>query len=209
MAEVLHEFRSHNADIVLPPDRRRRRQRLRHALSRQRPAPVRRRPAAARCRLRARLLRLGRHAHFPGQRPVHRAAARGLRGGARGAGGRHRQGARRATTGTSRTRRRCAPSPRDWSSSACSRAGWPGSSRRRAYLPFFDHRTGHWLGLDVHDVGDYKVGGEWRVLEPGMALTVEPGIYIRPVAAGAEGVLEHRRAHRGRCDGDRRTPRRC
>jgi Xaa-Pro aminopeptidase len=50
----------------------------------------------------------------------------------------------------------------------------------RAYLPFFGHRTGHWLGIDVHDVGDYKVGGEWRVLEPGMALTVEPGIYIRP-----------------------------
>jgi len=49
-----------------------------------------------------------------------------------------------------------------------------------AYRPFFNHRTGHWLGIDVHDVGDYKVGGEWRVLEPGMALTVEPGIYIRP-----------------------------
>ena len=48
------------------------------------------------------------------------------------------------------------------------------------YLQFFSHRTGHWLGLDVHDVGDYKVGGEWRVLEPGMVLTVEPGIYIRP-----------------------------
>ena len=40
------------------------------------------------------------------------------------------------------------------------------------------HRTGHWLGMDVHDVGDYKVGDEWRVLEPGMCLTVEPGIYI-------------------------------
>jgi Xaa-Pro aminopeptidase len=49
-----------------------------------------------------------------------------------------------------------------------------------AYLPYFNHRTGHWLGIDVHDVGDYKVGGEWRVLEPGMALTIEPGIYIRP-----------------------------
>jgi Xaa-Pro aminopeptidase len=54
--------------------------------------------------------------------------------------------------------------------------------KEQAYLPFFNHRTGHWLGLDVHDVGDYKVGGEWRVLEPGMALTVEPGIYIRPSA---------------------------
>jgi Xaa-Pro aminopeptidase len=54
--------------------------------------------------------------------------------------------------------------------------------KEQAYLPFFNHRTGHWLGLDVHDVGDYKVGGEWRVLEAGMALTVEPGIYIRPSA---------------------------
>ncbi len=52
--------------------------------------------------------------------------------------------------------------------------------KEQAYLQFFSHRTGHWLGLDVHDVGDYKVGGEWRVLEPGMVLTVEPGIYIRP-----------------------------
>jgi Xaa-Pro aminopeptidase len=52
--------------------------------------------------------------------------------------------------------------------------------KERSYLAFFPHRTGHWLGLDVHDVGDYRVGGEWRILEAGMALTVEPGIYIRP-----------------------------
>jgi Xaa-Pro aminopeptidase len=49
-----------------------------------------------------------------------------------------------------------------------------------AYKPFYMHRAGHWLGMDVHDVGDYRVGGEWRVLEPGMTLTVEPGIYISP-----------------------------
>ena len=54
--------------------------------------------------------------------------------------------------------------------------------REQEYQQFFNHRTGHWLGMDVHDVGDYKVGGEWRVLEAGMALTVEPGIYIRPSA---------------------------
>lgn len=47
-----------------------------------------------------------------------------------------------------------------------------------AYRQFYMHRTGHWLGMDVHDVGDYKVGEEWRVLEPGMVLTVEPGLYI-------------------------------
>jgi len=47
-----------------------------------------------------------------------------------------------------------------------------------AYRQFFMHRTGHWIGMDVHDVGDYKVGDQWRLLEPGMVTTVEPGIYI-------------------------------
>jgi Xaa-Pro aminopeptidase len=55
------------------------------------------------------------------------------------------------------------------------------------YRRFYMHRTGHWLGLDVHDVGDYKRGGHWRILEPGMTLTVEPGCYIRP----AENIPEH------------------
>ena len=48
------------------------------------------------------------------------------------------------------------------------------------YKRFYMHKTGHWLGMDVHDVGDYKRGGEWRKLEAGMVLTVEPGCYIRP-----------------------------
>jgi len=47
-----------------------------------------------------------------------------------------------------------------------------------AYQPYYMHRTGHWIGMDVHDVGDYKVGDEWRMLETGMVTTVEPGIYI-------------------------------
>ena len=50
----------------------------------------------------------------------------------------------------------------------------------QSYQRFFMHRTGHWLGLDVHDVGDYRIGGEWRQLEVGMTLTVEPGLYIAP-----------------------------
>lgn len=50
-----------------------------------------------------------------------------------------------------------------------------------SYRQFYMHRTGHWLGLDVHDAGEYKdAAGEWRQLEPGMALTVEPGCYVRP-----------------------------
>jgi Xaa-Pro aminopeptidase len=48
------------------------------------------------------------------------------------------------------------------------------------YRRFYMHRTGHWLGLDVHDAGEYKSAGEWRRLEPGMTLTVEPGCYVRP-----------------------------
>jgi Xaa-Pro aminopeptidase len=58
---------------------------------------------------------------------------------------------------------------------------------KESYKKFFMHRTGHWLGMDVHDVGHYKVADEWRTLEPGMVFTVEPGIYI---AAGTEGVPE-------------------
>jgi Xaa-Pro aminopeptidase len=50
--------------------------------------------------------------------------------------------------------------------------------RDGAYRDFYMHKTGHWIGMDVHDVGDYKVGDEWRLLESGMVTTVEPGIYI-------------------------------
>lgn len=52
--------------------------------------------------------------------------------------------------------------------------------KSQEYKAFYMHRTGHWIGMDVHDVGDYKVHGEWRVLEPGMVLTIEPGLYIAP-----------------------------
>ena len=54
----------------------------------------------------------------------------------------------------------------------------PKLMKEQAFRKFYMHRTGHWLGLDVHDVGDYKVGDQWRLLEPGMVLTIEPGIYI-------------------------------
>lgn len=62
----------------------------------------------------------------------------------------------------------------------------------KAYSPFYMHRAGHWIGMDVHDVGDYKVHDEWRVLEQGMVMTVEPGIYIaadnKDVAAKWRGI---------------------
>ncbi len=55
-----------------------------------------------------------------------------------------------------------------------------------AYKPFFPHQTSHWLGLDVHDVGDYAASGASRALEPGMVLTVEPGLYFQgPFEGGA------------------------
>jgi Xaa-Pro aminopeptidase len=56
-----------------------------------------------------------------------------------------------------------------------------------AYKPWYMHRTGHWLGLDVHDAGEYKNGEDWVTLAPGMTLTVEPGLYIRP----GNNVPEH------------------
>ncbi|WP_035057820.1 aminopeptidase P N-terminal domain-containing protein [Andreprevotia chitinilytica] len=58
------------------------------------------------------------------------------------------------------------------------------------YRQFYMHRTGHWLGLDVHDAGAYKLQGEWRTLETGMVFTIEPGLYIRP-AANVPAEFEH------------------
>ncbi len=55
------------------------------------------------------------------------------------------------------------------------------------YTKYYMHRTGHWIGMDVHDVGDYKVDNEWRMLEPGMVLTIEPGLYM---PAGAKGLVK-------------------
>jgi len=51
---------------------------------------------------------------------------------------------------------------------------------QQAYKDFYMHSSGHWLGMDVHDVGDYKIDNQWRIYEPGMVVTVEPGIYISP-----------------------------
>jgi Xaa-Pro aminopeptidase len=59
--------------------------------------------------------------------------------------------------------------------------------RDESYKKFYMHKTGHWLGMDVHDVGEYQVDGEWRVFEPGMVTTIEPGIYI---PEGMEGVAD-------------------
>ena len=52
--------------------------------------------------------------------------------------------------------------------------------KNESYKDFYMHRVGHWIGIDVHDVGDYKIDHQWRLLEPGMVTTIEPGIYISP-----------------------------
>lgn len=52
--------------------------------------------------------------------------------------------------------------------------------KEEKYRQFYMHKTGHWLGMDVHDVGEYRIDGEWRELEPGMVLTIEPGLYVSP-----------------------------
>jgi Xaa-Pro aminopeptidase len=52
--------------------------------------------------------------------------------------------------------------------------------KAEAYRDFYMHKAGHWLGIDVHDVGEYKIKDKWRLLEPGMVTTIEPGIYIAP-----------------------------
>jgi len=57
---------------------------------------------------------------------------------------------------------------------------------KQAYVPFYMHRSGHYLGLDVHDAGRYKIDGQWRKLEPGMVRTVEPGIYISKDTPGVD-----------------------
>jgi Xaa-Pro aminopeptidase len=56
----------------------------------------------------------------------------------------------------------------------------------KTYRKYYMHRSGHWLGLDVHDVGAYKVNEQWRTLEPGMVLTVEPGLYLAETTKGVK-----------------------
>ena len=60
--------------------------------------------------------------------------------------------------------------------------------KNKDYAKYYMHRTGHWLGMDVHDVGDYKLDGEWRMLEAGMVMTVEPGLYL---SANSKDLSKH------------------
>ena len=64
-----------------------------------------------------------------------------------------------------------------------------GLLEREAARPWCVHKSSHWLGLDVHDVGDYRIGEAWRQLEPGMVLTVEPGLYFPPELEGTPAAL--------------------
>jgi Xaa-Pro aminopeptidase len=82
-------------------------------------------------------------------------------------------------------RRRCAFSSQGLIDLGLITGSVDGAIESAAYKPWYMHRTGHWLGLDVHDVGDYRSGSDddsWARLVPGMTLTVEPGLYFRPGA---------------------------
>ena len=168
-------------------DRRLRAQRLRAALSRQRPPDGRRRPAADRRRLRIPRLRVRHHAHVPGERQVHAAAEGHLRTGAGVAAGLPRRG--QAGHGIPRrtTRRRSACWRRATSTSSLCQGTLDEVLENGSFKQFYMHRAGHWLGMDVHDAGLYQVKGASQTLVPGMVLTVEPGTYIRP----ADNVPEH------------------
>src|SRR5258706_8887586 len=69
---------------------------------------------------------------------------------------------------------------------------------KETYKRFYMHRTGHWLGLDVHDAGDYRRGGQWRPPPPGMTLTVEP----RPYPPAADDLPQRLRNIRARIQDD-------
>jgi len=69
--------------------------------------------------------------------------------------------------------------------------------KEERYKPFYMHRTGHWLGMDVHDVGEYKSDDQWRLLASGMVLTVEPGLYIPASVADSEHAVPEPYRHIG------------
>ncbi len=62
---------------------------------------------------------------------------------------------------------------------------------KKAYAPYYVHRSGHWLGLDVHDAGSYRISDKWRKLQPGMALTIEPGLYMSDKIPGLHKRWHH------------------
>ena len=105
-------------------------------------------------------------------------AARGHRGGEAGGHGRRHARARGAAARRG--------NGRSW---GCSRATLGERVADQSYRKYYMHRTSHWLGMDVHDVGAYYVGGNSRTLEPGMVLTVEPGLYVAVDDASAPEAL--------------------
>jgi hypothetical protein len=176
-----------------------------HYISQQ-PAAARRRPGADRCRLRVRGLCRRHLAHLSGQRTfsgpqrevydivlaAQHAAIDQVRPGSP-VRGLSRRGRARADRGPDRAR----PAWRQLDDNISE-----GHFRR-----FYMHKTGHWLGLDVHDVGEYRIDEQSRVLEKNMVVTVEPGLYIGDEDDIPAALPQHRHSHRGRRARDRRRTR--
>jgi len=121
----------------------------------------------------------GHHAHLSRQWKIQRRAKGRVRDRARRAGRRDCRRPAEHTWDEPAQRRRCAYWRKASSTSSCATAAWMKCLKAKATkILHAPHRP--LAGMDVHDVGEYKLGGNWRALQPGMVLTVEPGCYIRP-----------------------------
>ena len=179
-AEIERVFRTHDALSGLRQHRRRRRQRLRAALHRQQRAGAGWRPGAGRCRRRISRLCVRHHPHVPGQRPLQQGTARAARPGRCGAGRGAGAGAGRASPYEAGHDAAVATLTEGLLKLGLLKGKLEKNIADGGYKRFYRHKTGHWLGLDVHDVGDYRIDGESRLLEPGMVFTIEPGLYMAP-----------------------------
>ena len=189
-------------------DRRRGRERLRPPLPRQRRELEKGELLLIDAGLRARQLRRRHHAHLPDRGRFARPQRDDLRAGARRAGGRDRRGASRARPSIDVPRRRDAACWRRASSTSSSaRAASTRCSRRRPTSVLHASHRPLARASTCTTPATTCSKGKWRKLKPGMVLTVEPGFYIRPARERAQGLLEHRRAHRGRRARHRGGPR--
>ena len=196
MAEVLHEFRSHNADIsYYPIVGGGANACVMHYRDNDQPlcdGDL----VAARCGLRARLLRLGYHAHISGQRQIHRSATRGLRNGAGGAARGHRQGALAETTGIIRTKPPCASVTQGLVKLGLLK-GSPPIDQGPGVPAVFQSPHRALARARRARCGRLQSGRRMAGAGAGHGAHRRAGDLHSPLAASSEGILEHRHSHRG------------